>query len=204
MLEAVARQSFRSTCQARSRAAGSSRHVSTRSQGGGLVFNAFKVTEQTADGDFGPTGYPATITDALNKSSSYVYDERGLVRSVTDALGRTSTRTYDTYGRPTAKTVPKNQAAGVYITIPAPEYDANDNVTRATAPNGAVSTAGYDDADQITSATAPKDTSTSDERTSVYTYDKVGNLTTTTEPKGTLTTSDTTDYVTTNHYDPIN
>nr|WP_316959696.1 RHS repeat-associated core domain-containing protein [Streptomyces sp. TRM68367] len=92
----------------------------------------------------------------------------------------------------------------MYVTTPAPVYDANDNVTTSTAPNGAVSTAVYDAADEITSATAPKDTSTSDDRTSTYTYDKVGNLKTTTEPKGTLTTSDTTDYVTTNNYDPIN
>jgi RHS repeat-associated protein len=152
---------------------------------------------------FGPTGYPATITDALSKSTSFVYDERGQVRQVTDALGKKTTQTYDTFGRPLVNTVPKDQDAGVLITTPAPEYDANDNVTRSTAPNGAVSTAVYDAADQITSATAPKDTSTSDERRTAYTYDKVGNLKTTTEPKGTLTTSDTTDYVTTNHYDEV-
>ncbi|MEV0633920.1 DNRLRE domain-containing protein [Streptomyces sp. NPDC050619] len=153
---------------------------------------------------FGPTGYPATIKDALNKSTSYVYDERGQVTSVTDANQKTTTQTYDTYGRPLVNTVPKDQASGVYITTPAPVYDANDNVTTSTAPNGAVSTAVYDPADEITSATAPKDTSTSDDRVTAYTYDRVGNLKTTTQPKGTLTTSDSTDYVTTNNYDAIN
>ncbi|WP_099052891.1 DNRLRE domain-containing protein [Streptomyces glaucescens] len=157
----------------------------------------------TANSEFGPTGFPAKITDALGKSTAYVYDARGQVREVTDALGKKTTQEYDAFGRPTVKTVPKDQAAGVLITMPAPEYDANDNVTKATAPNGAVSTAVYDAADQITSDTAPKDTATSGERRTVYTYDKVGNLLTTTEPKGVLTTSDPDDHVITNAYDEI-
>ncbi|NUQ98619.1 MAG: DNRLRE domain-containing protein [Streptomyces sp.] len=160
-------------------------------------------TNATNYSGFGPTGYPATSTDALSKPTSFVYDERGQVTQVTDALGKKTTQTYDTYGRPLVKTVPKDQAAGVLITTPAPVYDANDNVTQATAPNGAVSAAVYDAADEVTSATAPKDTTTSDDRTSTYTYDKAGNLKTTTEPKGTLTTADATDYVTTNNYDPV-
>ncbi|MFF3250744.1 DNRLRE domain-containing protein [Actinacidiphila glaucinigra] len=157
----------------------------------------------TVNSAFDPTGYPKTITDALQKSTNFVYDERGQVKSVTDALGKTTTQTYDTFGRPLVSTVPKDQAAGVLITTPEPVYDANDNVTTSTAPNGAVSTAVYDEADQITSATAPKDTPTSPDRTSVYTYDKVGNLKTSTEPKGTLTTTDPDDFVTTNTYDEI-
>ncbi|MET9163306.1 DNRLRE domain-containing protein [Streptomyces cellulosae] len=150
---------------------------------------------------FGPTGYPKTVTDALQKSTEYEYDVRGQVTKVTDAVGKVTTQTYDTFGRPLVSTVPK--AANEYITTPAPEYDANDNVTKVTAPNGAASMAVYDDVDQMVAATAPKDSATSDERTTSYTYDKVGNLKSTTEPKGTLTTSDTTDYVTTNHYDEI-
>ncbi|MEV5341505.1 DNRLRE domain-containing protein [Streptomyces sp. NPDC052676] len=157
----------------------------------------------TTNSGFGPTGYPATITDALNKSTTYVYDERGKVTEVTDALGKTTTQTYDTFGRPLVSTVPKDQKAGELITTPAPVYDANDNVTRSTAPNGAVSTAVYDAGDQVTSATAPKHTTTSDERTSTYTYDKVGHVRTVTEPKGTLTTANATDYVTTSHYNAI-
>ncbi|MGR4880792.1 DNRLRE domain-containing protein [Streptomyces sp. LARHCF249] len=157
----------------------------------------------TTYGGFGPAGYPATITDALTKSTSYVYDARGQVTEVTDPLGKKTTQTYDTFGRPLVSTVPKDQNAGVLITTPAPVYDANDNVTTSTSPGGAVSTAVYDAADQVSSATAPKDTPTSAERRSSYTYDKVGNLKTTTEAKGTLTTADATDYVTTHGYDEI-
>ncbi|MGW4701190.1 golvesin C-terminal-like domain-containing protein [Streptomyces sp. NPDC004285] len=152
---------------------------------------------------FGPTGFPTTMTDALNNASTFVYDERGKVTQVTDALGKKITQTYDVYGRPLVKTEPKDQAAGDLITAPAPVYDANDNVTTSTAPNGAVSTAVYDAADQITSATEPKYTPTSDERRTTYTYDRVGNLRTTTEPKGTLTSADATDFVTTNYYNEI-
>ncbi|MFF4828063.1 DNRLRE domain-containing protein [Streptomyces sp. NPDC001312] len=151
---------------------------------------------------FEPTGYPKTITDAKSNSTTYAYDERGQVTQVTDALGKKTTQTYDTYGRPLVNTVPKEQDKGVLITTPAPVYDANDNVTKSTAPNGAVSTAVYDDADQVTSATAPANNQT-DPRTTTYTYDKVGNPKTTTEPKGTATTADATDYITTNHYDEI-
>lgn len=53
-----------------------------------------------------------------------------------------TTQTYDTFGRPLVGTVPKE--TGVVITTPAPVYDENDNVTKATAPNGAVSMAAYD------------------------------------------------------------
>lgn len=153
--------------------------------------------------DFGPTGFPRTMTDALTKSSSFVYDERGQVTEITDALGKKITQTYDTFGRPLVKTEPKDQATGDLISAPAPVYDANDNVTTSTAPNGAVSTAVYDAADQTISATTPKYTTTPDERKTTYTYDKVGNLKTTTEPKGTLTTADATDFVTTNYYNEI-
>ncbi|WP_405889592.1 DNRLRE domain-containing protein [Streptomyces sp. NBC_00133] len=149
--------------------------------------------------DFGPTGYPNTITDALNESTTYVYDERGRVKQVTDALGKKTTQNYDVFGRLMAGTTPKS--TGVDLTTPAPEYDANDNVTKATAPDGAVSTGVYDNADEVTSATAPANNNTAARATS-YTYDKVGNLKTTTEPKGTAT-SDATDYVTTNTYDTI-
>ncbi|MEU6574972.1 DNRLRE domain-containing protein [Streptomyces sp. NPDC046805] len=151
---------------------------------------------------FGLTGYPTTITDAKSNASTFVYDERGQVTQVTDANQKVTTQTYDVFGRPLVNTVPKDQAAGILITTPAPVYDANDNVTTTTAPNGAVSTAVYDNADQVTSATAPANNQAAP-RTTSYTYDKVGHLKTTTEPKGTATTSDSTDYVTTNTYDEI-
>ncbi|MGP4012750.1 golvesin C-terminal-like domain-containing protein [Streptomyces sp. 4N124] len=156
----------------------------------------------TRNSDFGPTGYPGTITDPLGNSSAYVYDERGNVLEFVDELGKKTTQTYDVYGRTLVATVPKDQDAGDTITTPAPEYDENDNVTRRQAPNGAVTTAVYDAADRMTESTAPRDTDSSPERRWTYTYDSVGNLLRTVEPKGNLTAEDG-DYTTTNAYDEI-
>jgi RHS repeat-associated protein len=155
--------------------------------------------------DYDPSGYPKTITDPLGKSTLFTYDSRGEVKTVTDPLGDDTSQNYDVFGRPLDKSVAKDHRAmpPVYITTPAPVYDANDNVTQSTAPNGAVTTAVYDDADQVTSSTAPQDTPTSPVRTTSYAYDKAGNVTKVTEPMGTLTTSDGTDYVTSYVYDEI-
>ncbi|MER7537820.1 DNRLRE domain-containing protein [Streptomyces sp. NPDC097704] len=155
----------------------------------------------TVNSDFDVMGYPRTITDAENHATSFVYDERGQVTSVTDALGTTTTQTYDAFMRPLVNKLPKDQAQGVFITTPAPVYDANDNVTTSTAADGVVSTAVYDPADQVTQSTGPDNNLSG--RTTRYTYDKVGNLRTTTEPKGVATTSVPDDYVTTNNYDEI-
>ncbi|MCO1597713.1 DNRLRE domain-containing protein [Micromonospora sp. RHAY321] len=148
-------------------------------------------------------GYPQTITDSLTRATTFVYDVRGQVTKVTDALGKNTTQAYDTFGRPLDSRTPKDQAAGVYITTPAPVYDTNDNVTQSTAPNGAVSTAFYDAADQLTWTKAPVDVAGDPERKTSFTYDKVGNLVTTKEPNGNLPTSGATDYLTTNAYDEI-
>ncbi|MFE7243950.1 DNRLRE domain-containing protein [Streptomyces sp. NPDC057580] len=156
----------------------------------------------TQTSDFDPVGSPKTVTDPYAKATKFVYDERGQVTSATDALNKTSTQTYDTFGRPLMGKVPKDQAAGIYITTPAPVYDANDNIVESTSPTNAVSKAVYDPMDQVMSATAPANNLTT-ERKTAYTYDKVGNLRTTTEPKGVATTADATDYVTTNNYDAI-
>ncbi|MFD0078461.1 DNRLRE domain-containing protein [Streptomyces sp. NPDC127166] len=155
----------------------------------------------TVNSDFDVMGYPRKITDAESHATSFVYDERGQVTSVTDALGTTTTQTYDTFMRPLVNKLPKDQAQGVFITTPAPVYDANDNVTTSTAADGVVSTALYDTADQVTESTGPDNNLSG--RTTRYTYDKVGNLKTTTEPKGVATTSVPDDYVTTNTYDEI-
>ncbi|MFE9442533.1 DNRLRE domain-containing protein [Streptomyces sp. NPDC006602] len=155
----------------------------------------------TVNSDFDVMGYPKTISDAESHATSFVYDGRGQVTSVTDVLGTTTTQTYDAFKRPLVNKVPKEQAQGVFITTPAPVYDANDNVTSSTAPDGVVSTAVYDSADQVTESTGPDNNLSG--RTTRYAYDKVGNVKTTTEPKGVATTSVPDDYVTTNSYNEI-
>ncbi|MER6617024.1 DNRLRE domain-containing protein [Streptomyces xantholiticus] len=151
---------------------------------------------------FGPHGYPTKITDALNNSTNFVYDERGNTKEVINAKGAKVTQSYDYFGRPLDQKQPKDQAAGVYITTPAPVYDANNNMVKVFTPSGAESSSVYDEADQVTASLAPKDLTTDDERRTTTTYDKVGNVKTVTEPKGNLTAT-VGDYTTTYTYDEI-
>ncbi|MDQ1008833.1 RHS repeat-associated protein [Streptomyces sp. V4I23] len=151
---------------------------------------------------FGPHGYPTKITDALNNSTNFVYDERGNTKEVINAKGAKVTQSYDYFGRPLEQKQPKDQAAGVYITTPAPEYDANNNLLKVFTPSGAESSSVYDAADQVTDSLAPKDLTTDPERRTTTTYDKVGNVKTVTEPKGNLTAT-VGDYTTTYTYDEI-
>src|SRR6266536_2638790 len=158
---------------------------------------------RTGYGDYDPTGAPRTVTDALNHTTSVAYDARGHVVSVTDARGKTSTFGFDLFGRPLESRVPKNAAAGDYIVTPAPVYDANDNVTVSTAPNGARTTASYDGVDQLAAVFAPNDTPNGPDRKTSYTYDKVGNVLSVTQPRGHLTQGDPNDFVTRYTYDEI-
>ncbi|MEV0167802.1 DNRLRE domain-containing protein [Nonomuraea fuscirosea] len=159
----------------------------------------------TTFGDYHPSGYPETITDAYNNATTTAYDARGNVLSVTDALGKTTTQTYDLFKRPLESKVPKDQDASpaVHIVTPAPVYDRNDNITKATAPNGAISTAVYDQADQLLESNLPKDSESGDARKATFTWDLAGNLTTQTEPKGNLSGADAAQFTTTYVYDPI-
>lgn len=157
----------------------------------------------TGYSDFDASGYPKKITDPLTRATTFTYDVRGNVTEVVDARGKKTTQTYDTFGRPLENTVPRDQAANDLITTPAPLYDANDNVTKATAPNGAATEAVYDAADQIIHALAPRDNPTDPERRWSFTYDKAGNLRTEIEPKGNLTATGG-DFMTSYSYDEIN
>ncbi|MCP2249652.1 RHS repeat-associated core domain-containing protein [Lentzea aerocolonigenes] len=177
--------------------------VYTYDQFGQLQTSTDANENTTTYSEFDPTGYPKKTTDAYGKVTNTVYDVRGNVTSTTDALGKTSTVAYDVFGRPLERRTPKDQAAGLFITSPAPVYDANDNVTQSTAPNGAVSTAVYDNADQLLETTAPKDTPTGPERKTSFTYDSVGNLKTETQPLGNLTPANANDYVARYDYDEI-
>jgi RHS repeat-associated protein len=151
-----------------------------------------------------PTGLPRSVIDPLNNVSHLTYGPRGELTEVTDPLGKTSTQNYDVFLRTLDSRVPKDQAAGVSITTPAPVYDANDNVTRGTAANGAVTSAVFDANDQTKSVTLPPDTATSPARVVSYTYDAVGNRLTTTQPNGNLAGAVPGSYTTTVSYDAAN
>ncbi len=155
----------------------------------------------TTYGDYDPTGQPQTINDPYGNANRVTYDWRGLPLAVSNAAGASSHRSYDLFGRILTTTIRKDQA--VSIVTPAPIYDANDNITRSTAPNGAVSTATYDANDQLTSTLKPKDDQAGgQERKTTFTYDRVGNRLTGTEPNGNLTPA-AGDFTTTSAYDEI-
>jgi RHS repeat-associated protein len=185
-------------------AAGSGYTTSYTYDGVGQLLTATDAnTHTTTYSNFDPSGYPGTTKDAVGNTSSVVYGSRGEVASATDTLGHTTTQNYDVFGRPLDGKTPKDQAGGVYITTPAPVYDANDNVTQKTAPNGAVSTAVYDANDQAMSSTLPQDTTTSPVRTTSYTYDAVGNQLTVTAPDGNVSGAPAGSYTTTTAYDAV-
>ncbi|MFB4278558.1 DNRLRE domain-containing protein [Nonomuraea sp. MTCD27] len=157
----------------------------------------------TTFGDYDATGQPQVITDANGDSTHLGYDWRGLPLTVTNPLGTASWRSYDLFGRLLTSTVQKDHTAGENIVTPAPVYDPNDNITKATAPNGAVTTTAYDANDQVTSTLEPRDEqSDAPERKTSFTYDKVGNRLTITEPNGNVSTA-AGDYTTTKSYDEI-
>ncbi|MCW3841999.1 DNRLRE domain-containing protein [Micromonospora yasonensis] len=157
----------------------------------------------TLSSDYDANGLPKAVTDALENATTFVYDERGQVTRITDAEGKRFSQEYDVFGRPLASTMPVNQAEGRFITTPAPEYDANDNVVNAVAPNGAVTTVKYDSSDQVEHTLAPADTIDGTRPKTSYDYDKVGNVRFVTEPRGNLTTADPDDFVTEYVYDKI-
>ncbi|MEQ4207913.1 DNRLRE domain-containing protein [Actinopolymorpha sp. B9G3] len=160
----------------------------------------------TSFSDYDVTGFPQTIDDADpdNANTTVVYDARGQVTKVTDANQKDTLQEYDVFGRPGKRTEPF--IPGQPIITPAPEYDDNDNVTKAFTPNpdNAVYTGAYSATDKLIEATEPVDQTGDPARKTSYTYDKVGNLKTVTEPKGTLTTTDPDDFKTSYSYDVVN
>jgi RHS repeat-associated protein len=153
--------------------------------------------------EYGPTGFPALITDALGNDTEFVYDVRGNVTSITDAAEKTASFGWDVFGRPGEQQVPKDADNDVFIVTPAPVYDANDNITVATAPNGAVTEYEYDVADQMVSRSDPVDAEGDPDRVSTFEWDLVGNLVATTEPLGNLPDAGTGDFTTTYTYDAL-
>ncbi len=130
-----------------------------------------------------------SLTDAVGSTTSFAYDQRGLLTSVTDPLQKVTNLIYDVRGRATSKT-DRNGTALTYtytptgklasITYPNQTQVANtyDNLDRLTQMQDSLGTSSFSyDADgRITSFTDPGGFTFS------YVYDAAGNLTQITYP----------------------
>jgi YD repeat-containing protein len=145
----------------------------------------------------------ATATSFQQK---FTYDADGNVLTERDALNRTTTHVYDNGGRRTKTTAPDGgitlfeyNAANELVKQTAPdggitlyEYDNRGLRTKETSPIGAVTTFGYDPAGRLTSRVDPRGNEpggvASDFRW-LFTYDAAGRQKTVTDPIGRVTTT---------------
>jgi YD repeat-containing protein len=161
------------------------------------------ITKYTA---YGPTGLPATVTDPLGNTLTSAYSPTGEVTSDTDAYGQTITTTqYDVFGRPGLVTTRKSATQN--ITVTAPVYDGNDNVTTSYAPSytttpGAATTQVYNADDQATSTTTPPDSGTGTGPTTIRAYNSDDTLASITRPNGNASGANPAQYTTTYAYYP--
>ncbi|HEX9030339.1 MAG TPA: DNRLRE domain-containing protein, partial [Streptosporangiaceae bacterium] len=124
---------------------------------------------------YDPTGLPTKVTDPRGNTVSFAYSPIGEVTSDSDAYGHTITTTqYDVFGRPGLVTTRKSATQN--ITIAAPVYDGNGNVTTSHAPSYSATTPGattsivYNPDDEVTSATTPPDSGSGTGPTTTRSY----------------------------------
>ena len=158
---------------------------------------------------YDPTGLPTQVTDPRGNTVTNAYSPTGEVTSNTDAFGHTITTTqYDVFGRPGLVTIRKSATQN--ITVAAPVYDGNDNVTTSFAPSYSATTAGaattqvYNADDQVTSTTTPPDSGTGTGPTMTRTYNNDDTLASVTRPDAATPApgATTAQYTTTYAYNP--
>ena len=113
--------------------------------------------DPTTASSYDADGNRVTVTDPNGRTTTSVYDRRGLLTAVDDPLNGTGHPT--TYG-----------------------YDAAGNRTSVTDANGNVTTYGYDNEDRLLTVKEPLDSDAHKYQT--YTYDPAGNVLTRTDALG--------------------
>ncbi len=147
------------------------------------------VTKRQEDFVYDAHNRLAQVMHAVPAGSTvtYAYDGAGLLKSVQDENHTTpnTTYVYDELNRLASV----QQALGTGTITTSYRYDAEDNLTSVTDPNGNTTTYAYDDFHRMQTQTSPVTGTTS------YTYDPAGNL---------ISTTDANSATTTRTYDPAN
>jgi RHS repeat-associated protein len=141
-----------------------------------FIFNANETLQA------GAVGYDITAQPTM--ASQFAYDASGNMASRTDALGRTTSYVYNSLGNKIATTLPlpnaNTSAAAATTTY---QYDAFGRLTQTSAPLGRTTSSTYDAMGNKTSDTDARGNVTS------YQYDALNRLTTTIYPTNPVTTT---------------
>jgi RHS repeat-associated protein len=119
------------------------------------------------------TGGTVTATDADGGTTTYYFDNRGLIRKLVDPLGATTLYSYDATGNLTRMTNPAGQ---IYSYV----HDSQGNLIQSTDPLGNITNFTYGPLATLTSATDPNANITR------YQYDVNGDLVSTVFADGTI------------------
>jgi RHS repeat-associated protein len=125
-------------------------------------------------------GMPLTKTDALGHITRSAYDANGNLLQQTDSLGNVSSFTYDANGNKLTQSVTRTKADNTTETLTTTyQYDSNDNLILATAPDGSQTHVTYNSLNQRTDVVDALG------RKTHFDYDTNGRLIKTTYPDGT-------------------
>lgn len=164
----------------------------------------------TSSATYNTFGFPLTVTNVLNQTTTLTYDVKGNVTSVKDALGKTTTMTYTLLGQIAIVTDPLGRTVTYAYTGPDLismtdalgrtlrfNRDSLGRMTSTTDPLGRVSRVRYDLLDRVVSTTDPAGKVTSMQRDGEglllqltdptnkvfkWAYDWAGRVTTQTDP----------------------
>ncbi|MFN9368837.1 MAG: DUF6531 domain-containing protein, partial [Planctomycetia bacterium] len=159
----------------------------------------------TAMRAFNSSGFLASTTDGLGRTTSFAYDKLGRVLSVTNALGATATTAYDAVGNTVItadargrRTFTSHDSANrpVQFRFPRPDgtsstpvttsaYDVTGNLVQSTDPLGRTTWRQYDALGRLTGETSPLGRIAGDpQATSRIEYDSAGRVTATSDELG--------------------
>ena len=119
---------------------------------------------------FNFAGQPTAITDGNGNTTQFAYDLSGNLVKEIDALGHETTYTYDKNSNLQSKTQTVTLSTGAKTLVTQWSYDANNNVTAITNPDGTVIHQEYNQLGKLAALIDPLN------RRTEYHYDEAGRL----------------------------